>query len=72
MEWANALRLRIEAQKGFQLSRDEDDLHDHFTEFFCEGLEWVLEQIEQLECAEHKAEEVPEMPDGLSCDTCDD
>jgi len=55
------------------MSREGEDIHDHYTEFYCEALEWVMDQIKQLECAEEKeGVQVPEMPDGLSCDHCDD
>lgn len=51
---AEALRTRIKAQIGYQLSRDQDELHDHYTEFVVEGLEWVLKTVDELECAEKK------------------
>ncbi len=69
MNW-DALRFRIQKQIGHQTQRDEDDLHELYPEFYCEALDWVLEQIDNLECAELKS--IPAMPDNLVCDTCED
>lgn len=72
MDWAAALKLRIERQQGFQMGREGEEIHDHYTDFYCEALEWVMEQIKQLECAEEKEQPLlPEMPDAL-CEACDD
>jgi hypothetical protein len=75
----DALRKRIEIQKGYQMGREEDDLHDHYVEFFTEALDWVLEQIDALECAEKKAAHDGELTEAqevirehIQCATCED
>lgn len=48
------LKERIELQVGFQMSRDQDQLLDHYTEVYTEALEWVLAVIKEMECADDK------------------
>lgn len=48
------LKERIALQVGFQLSRDQEPLLDHYVEAYVEALEWVLQVIKEMECAEEK------------------
>jgi len=48
------LKDRIRLQVAFQMGRDDAELLDHYCEVYCEGLEWVLKVIDEMECAEEK------------------
>ena len=59
------LKTRIEKQIGWQLERDSEELHDYYVEFFTEGLQWVLDIIAELECAEEKQGKLPPHTEAL-------
>ena len=73
-----ALKTRIEIQKGYQLGR-EDDAAELWVDAYCEALDWVLHVAEELICAEERREKEGELPpekqytlDHIACESCED
>lgn len=79
MDELNKLKFQIERQKEYQFGPNSDeDRHDLYPDFFCEGLDWVLERIEARICAIEKGEHENELSaeqevikEHIQCPGCD-